>query len=118
MYIYKNKNPNGQFENDCSIRAIATAEGTTWDYTYDKLTELAQNNRTMPDDAEFIRNYLDSKYRKVPILPYTVGEVAGMYRDDIVLITMTNHITCAMYGIVYDTFDCRNRVAEEAWIVI
>lgn len=118
MYIYTNKNPNGQFENDCSIRSIATAEGITWDEAYDKLTELAQINRTMPDDAIFIRSYLDVNYPRVPYLPKTVGEVAGMYDNNVVLITMQNHITCSMFGVVHDTFDCRDRVAEDAWIVI
>ena len=117
MYIYKNKNPNGQFENDCTVRAISTAEGITWDEAYDKLTELAQFNRTMPDDREFIRSYLDAYYPRVPHLPETVGEVSGLYSENIVLITMPNHITCSMYGVVHDTFDCRERLAEDAWIV-
>lgn len=118
MYKFRNKNPMGQFENDCTIRAISTAEGITWDEAYDKLTELAQTNRTMPDDRNFIRNYLDAYYHRVPYLPELVGEVSGLYNDSILLITMNGHITCSMYGVIEDTFDCRDRVAEDAWIVL
>ena len=117
MYKFVNKNPFGQYENDCTVRSIATAEGTSWDYTYDKLSDLAQANRTMPDDREFIQRYLDVYYPRVPYLPKKVGEVAGEYPNNILLITMNGHITCSRYGVVIDTFDCRDRVAEEAWIV-
>ena len=118
MYKFSNKNPFGKFENDCSVRAISTAEGITWDEAYDKLTELAQINRTMPDDRDFIRKYLDVNYPRVPYLPETVGEVAGMYPNNVLLITMKGHITCCLYGVIEDTFDCRKRIAEDAWIVV
>ena len=118
MYKYVNKNPYGLYENDCTVRAICTAEGTTWDYTYDKLSNLAQANRTMMDDREFIQRYLDAYYPTVPYLPKLVGEVAAAYPDNVLLITMNGHITCSRYGIVIDSFDCRDRVAEEAWVVV
>lgn len=118
MYKFSNKNPYGRYENDCTVRAISTAEGITWDAAYDKLSELAQVNRTMPDDREFIRSYLDVNYPRVPYLPETVGEVSGMYDNNIILITMTGHITCSRFGTIEDTFDCRERIAEDAWIVV
>ena len=33
------------------------------------------------------------------------------------LITMNGHITVAIDGIIYDTFDCRNRIVRDVWIV-
>ena len=117
MYKFYNANSLGKFTNDCTIRAISLAEGTTWDYTYDKMSNLAQLNGTMMDDRQFIRDYLDSYYYRVRNLPYTVGEVAGEYPDKVLLITMDGHITCSMFGTIYDSFDCRKRVAENAWIV-
>lgn len=117
MYKYYNANSLGNFVNDCTIRAISLAEGTSWDYTYNKMSDIAQSMGTMMDDKNFIRNYLDSHYKKVPYLPYTVGEVAGEYPDKILLITMEGHITCSIYGIVFDSFDCRKRIVEDAWIV-
>lgn len=47
----------------------------------------------------------------------TVGEVSGMFPNNTLLITMNWHIVCSKNGIIYDTFDCRNREAEYVWIV-
>lgn len=40
-----------------------------------------------------------------------------MFKDNVLLITMQGHITCSKYGVAYDSFDCRNRIAEYCWIV-
>ena len=117
MYKFYNANALGLFQNDCTVRAISLAENKTWDETYDELSDLAQLQGTMMDDREFIINYLDSKYERIPYLAETVGEVAGEYPDKILLITMKGHITCSKYGIIYDNFDCRKRKVEFAWVV-
>lgn len=117
MYKFYNANALGNFVNDCTIRAISLAEGNTWDYTYDKLSDLAQAEGTMMDDKYFIKDYLDSHYIRLKNIPEYVGEVSGKYKDNVVLITMNGHITCSKYGRIYDSFDCRNRIAEYAWKV-
>ena len=117
MYRYYNANKLGKYVNDCSIRAISLAENSSWDYTYDKMSELAQEQGTMMDDSIFIRDYLDKRYERIPNIPQTVGLVAGEYPDKILLITMDGHITCSVYGIIFDSFDCRKRVAQAAWII-
>lgn len=120
MYKYYNANKLGKFVNDCSIRAISLAEGTSWDYTYDKMSELAQREGTMMDDSLFIKKYLDERYKRGPIIPQTVqtvGEIAGEYPDKVLLIGMDGHITCSVYGIIFDSFDCRKRVAQDFWII-
>ncbi len=116
MYKFYNANVLGNFVNDCTIRAISLAEGNTWDYTYDKLSNLAQAKGTMMDDKYFIREYLNSNYKRVDVSG-TVGQVASEYSDKICLITMSGHITCSVYGVIYDSFDCRRRNAEYLWIV-
>lgn len=69
------------------------------------------------DDKFFIQEYLDNRYTRIKEIPQTVGEVAGMFKDNVLLITMQGHITCSKYGVVYDSFDCRDRIAEYCWIV-
>lgn len=117
MYKYYNNNARGLFENDCSIRAISLATGKSWDETYEHLSDIAQFEGTMMDDRDFINRYLSTKYEEVPYLSYTVGEVAEDYPDNILLITMNGHITCSRYGVIYDSFDPRDRIVENAWIV-
>lgn len=33
------------------------------------------------------------------------------------LITMRGHIVCSKDGVIYDTFDCRDREVESVWLV-
>mgnify|MGYP006908800683 CR=1 FL=1 len=116
MYKFYNANVLGNFVNDCTIRAISLAEGNTWDYTYEKLSDLAQEKGTMMDDKYFIREYLNSHYKREDVYG-TVGQVSAEYSDKICLITMAGHITCSIYGVIYDSFDCRKRQAEYLWII-
>jgi len=116
MYRFYNANILGNFVNDCTIRAISLAEGNTWDETYDKLSNLAQEKGTMMDDKYFIREYLNERYKRINVTG-TVGQVANEYSDKICLITMSGHITCSVYGVIYDSFDCRRRPAEFLWII-
>ena len=69
------------------------------------------------DDTDFIKHYLDQRYRRINQIPLTVGETSFKYRDNILLITMPGHITCSKYGIIYDSFDCRDRPTEYCWLV-
>ena len=117
MYKFHNNNALGLFENDCTVRAISTATGNTWDDTYEHLSNVARLQGTMMDDRDFIRRYLDDRYERVTYLPMIVGEAAGAYPDNILLITMNGHIVCSKYGVIYDSFDCRERIVEDAWIV-
>ena len=117
MYKFYNNNALGLFQNDCVIRAIATATNNSWDDTYEHLSNIARLKGTMMDDKDFIQEYLDERYKRISNIPRTVGEVAGTYPDNILLITMNGHITCSKYGVIYDSFDCRERRAEYCWIV-
>lgn len=117
MYRFYNNNSLGLFENDCTVRAISTATGNSWDDTYEHLSNIARLQGTMMDDKDFIKKYLDERYYRIIDIPEKVGEVAGKYKDNIILITMNGHITCSKYGVVYDSFDCRDRIAEYCWIV-
>lgn len=117
MYKFYNNNVLGLFENDCTIRAISTATGNSWDDTYEHLSNIARINGKMMDDKDFIINYLDDRYKRVYNIPETVGMTAGMYPDNVLLITMNGHITCSKYGVIYDSFDCRNRKTEYCWLI-
>lgn len=117
MYRYLNNNARGLFENDCVVRSIATATGKSWDETYERLSDIAQYEGTMMDDRDFVRKYLSDRYERLPYQAMTVGEIAEAYPDNIILITMRGHITCSKYGVIYDSFDPRNRIAENAWLI-
>lgn len=117
MYKFHNANARNRFVNDCVIRAISVAEGKTWDETYDELSDIAQYEGNLFNDADFVENYLDKRYKRVAHYSKYVGEFAEEYPNGIYLVTMPNHITVIIDGVVYDTFDCRNRIMWSAWKV-
>lgn len=117
MYKYYNANVLNKHEDDCVIRAISCATNKSWDYVYDYLSDIAQYEGTLFDKRDFVRNYLDRTYRRLYDVNGTVGEISGMFPNNILLITMSGHIVCSKFGVVYDTLDCRNRQVENVWLV-
>lgn len=116
-YRFYNANSKGNFVNDCTIRAISIAEGKTWDETYEELSKIAQRNGIILDDVNFVEPLLDSRYDRVCYKDLTVGDFAENNPKGVYLITMNGHITCCIDGIIYDTFDCRDRIMKCAWEV-
>lgn len=117
-YKYYNANPLNRDIQDCTIRAISVAEGKTWDKTYEELSDIAESEGILLDDVDFIEEYLDDRYDRVPHYAKTVGEFIKEYPYGIYLITMNGHITVVIDSILYDTFDCRDRIMRSAWEVI
>ena len=117
MYKYYNENPLNKYEDDCVIRAISCATGKSWDYVYDYLSDIAQYEGTLFDKRDFVLNYLDRTYQRVQGINGSVGYVSSLFPDNTILITMNGHIVCSKNGVIYDTFDCRDRQAEYVWIV-
>ena len=117
MFKHYNANAVNRYTDDCVIRAISCATNKSWDYVYDYLSDIAQYEGTLFDKRDFVRNYLDRTYQRLDGIKGSVGYVSAQFPDNIILITMPGHITCSKYGIIYDTFDCRNREAETIWLV-
>ena len=117
MYKYYNANVLNKYEDDCVIRAISCATGKSWDYVYDYLSDIAQYEGTLLDKRDFVIGYLDRTYQRLDDIYGTVGQVSGMFPYNTLLITMRGHIVCSKNGIIYDTFDCRDREAEYIWLV-
>lgn len=116
-YKYYNANALGKIQEDCTVRAISCATNKSWDYVYEHLSDAAQEQGVMMNDAKFIVDYLDERYERIRHIEGTVGEVSEEYKDCVILITMIGHITCSKYGTIYDSFDPRRKKAEYAWII-
>ena len=122
MWRYHNSNPEKREVNDCVIRAISKAENRSWDEVYSELSTLAQNQRILLDDMRFVEPYLDSKYNRVCYkckgYRMTVDEFIERNPKGTFLVTMQAHITCVKNGILFDTWDCRNKLIWCSWEVI
>lgn len=117
MWKYYNANPEGNNVSDCVVRSISKAEGKTWDETYTELSIIAQKEGILLDDVDFVERYLDKRYRRQCHHSKTVGEFMEEHCSGIYLITMQGHITVIIDGVLYDTFDCRERRMWCAWSV-
>lgn len=117
MYIHYNSNPRNNNVTDCFIRSLSCATGKSWDYTYNKISDIAQWDGTTMDNRDFILEYLDRNYERIPKFYGTIGEASEYYRDNIILITTTGHIVCSKYGQLYDTWDSSKRKVEFIWII-
>lgn len=117
MYKFYNANAANKFEDDCVIRSISCATGKSWDEVYDYLSDLAQLEGTLLDKRDFVIKYLDKTFHRLYGVYGTIGEVSGMFPNSILLITTKGHIVCSKNGIVYDTFDPRDRIVEYVWLV-
>ena len=118
MYRFLNANSRGNFVNDCVVRAISVAENKSWDKTYEELSAIAQHEGILLDDVNFVEKYLDKRHKRVCHYSKTVGEFIDEFPIGIFLITMRGHITVAIDGVLYDTFDCRDREMWCSWEVI
>lgn len=121
MFQYYNANPRGRRVNDCTVRAISLATNRSWDETYSELSDFAQSQAIMPDEVQYINEYLDRRFRKVSDRyngsEVTVGDFVRQNPNGIYLITMNGHITCCADGTLYDTFDPSNRLMWDAYKV-
>lgn len=117
MYKYFNANSKGKYVDDCTVRAISIAENLSWNDAYVKLSELARERGMMPDSVEFIEDYLDDRYTRECFGKTSVGDFVLEHPHGVYLITMPNHITVAIDGTIFDTFDCSDRFMRCAWRV-
>lgn len=115
MYEFYNNNSHQRFIDDCAIRAISLAENRTWNETYDRLSDMARSKGLMFNSVEFIEDYLDYNYLRECHSSKTVGEFANEYPKGTYLVTMSDHITAVINGVIYDTFDCSDRIMRCAW---
>lgn len=119
MYIYYNRNPEHLTLPDCVTRAISTA----LNITYEEVVEmLLQNGEFYSCDTLCVACYeklLDYDFK----LPHYISnnksavEVAKDFPDDILLLRMNGHLSCSIYGNIYDIFDCGDEIVTDFWIV-
>lgn len=121
MYRYLNKNPMARHIEDCVLRSVSLAQGKTWDKVYEELSNMAKEKGMLFSDSEFVESYLDSLYERTCYqdngLAMTVGDFVESHSSGTYLVTMRGHITCVKEGILYDTWDCRDRLIWCAWEV-
>lgn len=117
MYKYYNANAKNNNVTDCFIRSLSCATGESWDNTFNKISDMAQWNGTTMDNRDFILEYLDRHFQRMPKFNGTIKEASDYFNNNIILVTTLGHIVCSKYGTIYDTFDCSDKRVEYIWRV-
>lgn len=110
-------NPRNNNVTDCFIRSLSCATGKSWDYVYNKISDIAQWDGTTMDNREFIIEYLDRNFKRAPRFYGTFKEASEYYKDNIILMTTIGHIACSKFGNLIDTWDSSDKIVEYIWIV-
>ena len=118
MYRYLNQNPNDRHIDDCVLRSISLVTGKSWEEVYEELTYLSSDVGYMFNNVAFVEDYLDDRYPRECHYAKTVGEIAMEHPYGKYLVTMDNHITAIIDGIIYDTFDPSDRIVRCIWQIL
>ena len=117
--MHYNANPWGLDEEDCVTRAISAALGIKYVSISNLLELIAEHfecdklcmccyHKLLDDifglEAEHCHGEL-------------VGKIAERHPGNKLLIRIDGHLTCSMYGVVIDTWDCTDEIADCYWIV-
>lgn len=118
-FIYYNVNPHGRTEPDCVTRAISLSTNTDYYIVGDLLSSSSEYLSCDKLNLGCYSKLLDEYFclEKVQCEGMLVGEVADMYPCERLLIRIKGHLTCSIFGDVYDIWDCRGEVATDCWIV-
>lgn len=118
-YIYYNRNPNQDIDIDCVVRAISLALGLDYYQTEDMLFNVGYCFEC--EELEVgCYSYLLERVFKLKVYDAekrTVREIVEEHPDNILLIRIEGHLTCAISGVVFDTWNCTNEIADRYWIV-
>ena len=120
LYRYHNQNPEKIEEEDCVCRAISTAVGISYGAAQNLINLSAEVNgcdtlcvccyhHLLEDLLELDRYNCDFRY--------TVGEIAKDHPRQRLIIRVEGHLTCAMYGVVLDIWDCTREMVDCFWVV-
>lgn len=118
-FEYLNLNPLSLKESDCVTRAISLASGLGYGEIQDKLYYLSELFECEKLCVCCYQHLLDDifEYDRLPCKNKTVGEVAEMYDDCILLVRIDGHLTCVVYGTIKDLWDCSDSYADIVWLV-
>lgn len=119
MFRYYNNNPKKEIKGDCVIRAISLALGMNY---YKIQKQLIENSNFFNCDIivkECYKRLLEEEYhlKSIDANGKTVEEITKDFPQNILIIRIPEHLTCAMYGVIYDIWDCSKEKADMFWIV-
>lgn len=118
-YKFYNANPLGAIEQDCVCRAISTATKIPYNVIEQKLIDvgsLFECEELCVCCYKFLLENVFGMQQKFGN-GKSVKEISKDFCNNRVLIRIDGHLTCSIYGTVYDIWDCSSEKADIFWIV-
>ncbi|MEG1565837.1 MAG: hypothetical protein RR342_03770 [Bacilli bacterium] len=121
---YMNVHPKQIETSDCVCRALSLATDTPYLEMRKKLNKIKREGEhpsyTYSKFIEyFMDNILECKKESYPAVkgsPRMNGELfAQLYPVGIYVLRMAHHLTCCINGVIYDTWDCRDRCVYSSY---
>jgi len=108
-----NANPKDHKTNDCVVRALTKFTGLRYRQVYNELAQIGCLNCLDMTDIEVIEEFLTA-HDYLVFVTHTPkkGEQRPKVKDFMTgthLLRLANHITCVIDGVLYDTWDCRDK---------
>lgn len=109
---------------DCVVRALAGASGKPYKQVAQELFDMWMKTGYVYNDKHTYEKWLEQngfvkmkQPRKWDNTKYLVGEVDQLINvQDVVVISVANHLTYVEYSTVYDLWDCRNKTIGNYYI--
>lgn len=117
-YKFLNLNPLGEIEEDCVCRAISLALNEDYYVIQEKLYLVGQLF-----ECQFLckccyKFLLDDVYDLQRIEDYqgcTIEEFANANPIGVYLIRIEGHLTCLIDQVIYDLWDCNDKIVDIVW---
>lgn len=118
-YKFYNINPLGDIEQDCVCRAISLCTEIPYKVIEQKL-ELV--GKLFECEALCVCCYkflLENVFglRQKNANGKKVKDISKEFSDKRLIIRIDGHLTCSLYGTIYDIWDCSKEKADIFWIV-
>ena len=116
-FVYYNRNPNGNKQNDCVTRAISLASNLPYPIIRKKLFHTAKLLNCEKLCVCCYRHLIEDvlKYKPIKAEGYIVNNFANLNPKGIYLLRINGHITTLIDNSIYDIWDCRNELITDAW---
>lgn len=119
-YRYYNRNPYDIRINDCVCRAISTATNLSYIAVDRLLSKTAKRNKCAKLCVCCYDNLLSGKlgYQKYKCKNgETVADIVKSFPNNKLIIRIDGHLTSAAYGMLYDTWNCSDKIVDCFWII-
>lgn len=108
----------GRREPDCVIRAIAIGTKTDYREVWVELCDISKSLGFLPNTKKIFETYLKNRGWHQVKLPKPYSQIQTLKIDTAIVdcrVGYGTHLTAVVDGDLYDTWDCRDRLAYSYW---